>query len=75
MSTEVKRVMTSAIPDMSVADVRKALQKVRKSWQAHDAMNPMTTTVCVTGTMSAGQFCFLFVRGHHLKRHAKSQIK
>lgn len=75
MTTEIKRVMTSAIPCMSVANVRKALQKIRKSWHAHDKLNPMTTTIAVTDTMSAGRFCFLFVRGHHLKRHAKSQIK
>lgn len=70
-----KRVMTSAIPSMSVADVRKALQMVRKSWCLHSMHTPMNTIAEATPSMSAGQFCYLFVRGHHLKRHAKSQSK
>ena len=70
-----KRVVTSAIPGMSVTEVRRDLDSLRKYWsfcETHgvdiDEANRLSTKIYDIQT-----FCFKFVMGHHLKRHNKSK--
>ena len=66
------RVFTSAITDMSVAEVRKALSHMRRDWQKHSCVHPFFP--CQTlpaSTMTISEFAFRFVMGHHHKRHQK----
>ena len=73
MATEVDdRVMTSAISEMTVAEVRKSLSYMRKEWVKHSCVQPFfpcaplpNTTTCMS------DFAFRFVMGHHEKRHNK----
>ena len=64
-----KRIMTSAIPGMSVAQVRKALGIVRK----RATTELMYITDLLTDKLTIEQFCLEFVTGHHQKRHAKGK--
>lgn len=65
--------VTSAITDMSVADVRKSLSFVRKEWQRHSSVMPFFTSQLLPSTQfTISEFTFLFVMGHHHKRHQKS---
>jgi len=73
-----KRSMTSAIPGMSVADVRKCLSAVRQCWKTHSPTRPMRVSECLQSVegdhgMTVEQFALLFVLGHHDKRHKKAQ--
>jgi len=70
-----KRVMTSAIPEMSVAAVRKALGDVRKRASQQTPTHPLYITDRLTNEMSIQEFCLKFVCGHHEKRHYKSSKK
>ena len=67
------RVMTSAIPSMTVAEVRRSLADLRAAWRAHDPAAPFSITSKVTETMSYADFALMFVMGHHRKRHQKSR--
>ena len=65
--------ITSAITNMSVADVRKSLAFMRKEWQRHSTVMPFFTSQLLPSTQfSISEFAFLFVMGHHHKRHLKS---
>lgn len=66
-------VMTSAITDMSVAEVRKALSYMRKEWSRHSCVMPFfTSQELPNSNMSVAEFSFRFVMGHHHKRHQKN---
>ena len=69
-----KRVVTSAIPNMSVAEVRRGLDFVRTKWRSQEK-NQETFHLNTTlfNKMSVQEFCFKFTLGHHYKRHAKSK--
>lgn len=73
MKVDEDRKMTSAISDMSVADVRKALSNMRKEWQRHSYVNPFFPSKMLTEDMTISEFAFKFIMGHHAKRHAKSE--
>lgn len=66
-----KRVVTSAIPDMSVGEVRRNLDVVRKRWNEASTHRPfyLTDTLSDTNSMTLQQFALKFVIGHHFKRH------
>ena len=66
-----KRVMTSAIPNMSVAEVRRCLSLLRKHWRESTPVNPFYLSDILSETLSMEEFALLFVRGHHDKRHNK----
>lgn len=72
-----KRVMTSAIEGMSVADVRKCLADVRRQWAEHSPDRPFrgcNQVRCVpdsTASMNVEELAFAFITGHHNKRHSK----
>ena len=65
--------MTSAIQDMSVAEVRKALGEVRRRAATHTSQNPMYITDSLTPSLTVQDFCLKFVCGHHDKRHNKGR--
>jgi hypothetical protein len=75
MSSKKKRVMTSAIEGMSVADVRKCLADIRKQWQDHSVQNPIRgchEIACIPKNRTPvmiEEFSFQFISGHHNKRH------
>jgi hypothetical protein len=66
----MNRRVTSAIDGMSVAEVRRALDVVRKGW-SHEA--PFHLTGALFNGMTHQQFCMELTLGHHTKRHAKSK--
>jgi hypothetical protein len=68
-----KRVMTSAIDSMSVADVRKFLGECRKKYTSQTHENPMYLTDTLTNGMQLQEFALKFQQGHHQKRHNKSR--
>lgn len=72
-SVDSDRTMTSAITDMSVAEVRKALSHMRKEWGKHSCVMPFfpCQTLPHTEDLSISEFAFRFVMGHHHKRHQK----
>ena len=70
--------MTSAIPEMTVAQVRKALGDIRKAAQLQNEEQPFFITDSVEDLprhMSIQSFCLKFVCGHHDKRHNKGKKK
>tara|TARA_B100000482_G_C12612127_1_gene299496 strand:+ start:1540 stop:1779 length:240 start_codon:yes stop_codon:yes gene_type:complete len=70
--TDDEKKMTSAIQDMSVADVRKALSLMRKEWNKHSCVRPFFPSEKITDSLTVSEFAFKFVMGHHAKRHSKS---
>lgn len=72
-----RRVTTSAIDGMTVAEVRRALSTIRKSWDeasTKDGGAPffMTGDPLVRG-YSVQDFSYMFVQGHHAKRLSKNR--
>ena len=66
------RTITSAIHNMSVAEVRKALSFMRKEWTKHSCVMPFFPCHILPGSaLSVSEFAFRFVMGHHHKRHQK----
>ena len=72
-SLESDRTMTSAITDMTVAEVRKALSYMRKEWAKHSCVMPFFPCQSLPNLtdLSVSEFSFRFVMGHHHKRHQK----
>jgi len=64
-----RRVMTSAIDGMSVADVRKCLGEVRKQWTQQTVELPFFPTDKLSNGMMIQEFSLRFQKGHHQKRH------
>lgn len=64
-----KKVLTSAVPGFTVAEVRKHLASTRALWAASDSETAFGTYHQNGSGMTAGRFAFLFVLGHHRKRH------
>jgi hypothetical protein len=81
--TEQSRVVTSAVPSMSVAAVRRALSFMRRRWESNqhrgqreDREDPLYLTELlpsdiVAREVSLQEFSLLFVQGHHAKRCRK----
>lgn len=68
-----KRAMTSAISDLTVAEVRTALKEMRSRWNDQCTLNiPLDPTTPLYKNYTMGEFALLFVLGHHQKRHHKS---
>jgi len=72
--SKIKRNVTSAVEGLTVADVRRCLDKVRKSWADLDKTH-FSLLIPVNDNLTIQDFCFRFVLGHHRKRHAKSKTK
>lgn len=65
-----KRVVTSAIPGMTVGEVRRNLDVVRRRWRDMDE-HAFFITDPLTAELQVQQFTLKFVRGHHFKRHQR----
>jgi hypothetical protein len=71
--TDADHAITSAITNMSVAEVRKSLAFMRKEWAKHSCVLPFFPCQHLPNTnMPVSEFAFRFVMGHHHKRHQKS---
>lgn len=66
-----KRVVTSAIDGMTVGDVRKNLDVVRKRWKQQDSEQPFFLTDPLASGFTVETFALKFLLGHHFKRHQK----
>lgn len=68
--TERKKEVTSAIDDLSVAEVRRCLDFIRRTYR--DSTETFHIAMPITGTKySIESFCFKFVKGTHSKRVQK----
>lgn len=65
------RVVTSAINGMSVSEVRKCLDIMRKQWRDKSSTSPFFICDKFSNGTSMDDFAFKFVMGHHFKRHNK----
>lgn len=63
---------TSAVPNMSVAEVRKALFQLREIWGMASEASPLWICSDLMNGTSIADFATELVYGHHLKRHLKS---
>ena len=62
----------SAIPEMTVAEIRRALSKLREIWAETTPESPLFICDKLHNDKSIADFAKEFVFGHHLKRHYKS---
>lgn len=75
------RVATTAIPGMTLAEIRYAMGCLRSRWDNHCPKTPICPTEILKnlkypGTdneLSLEEFARLFVLGHHIKRVDKKQ--
>jgi hypothetical protein len=72
MASSSSNFATSAIPDWTVAEVRKALALMRGKWKENDerCINPSAE---LYKGVSMEQFSLEFLMGQHLKRHRKNR--
>ena len=63
------------LPRMQVSEVRRCLSLVRRHWDEHAPDAPMLLSGMLPNNMMISDFCFVFVVGHHTKRHVKSAKK
>lgn len=68
-----RRIMTSAIDNMSVAEVRKFLGECRKKLTMQTLSHPMFVTDVLSNGMQVQEFALKFQQGHHQKRHNKNR--
>ena len=64
--------VSSAVPEMSVAEIRRALSKLREIWSHTTPESPLFVCDKLHNNNSIAEFAKEFVFGHHLKRHYKS---
>ncbi len=62
----------SAVPGMTLPEVRKALGHIRQLWKDSTPNQPFFISNTVHNQRTIAEFCTQFVYGHHLKRHFKS---
>ena len=56
---------------MSVPSVRNTLSTIRQMWSMHSPVNPMYTCTMLPCGLRISEFAYIFVMGHHKKRHAR----
>ena len=61
------------IKNMNVAQVRKALNTLRNSWENHSPVNPFCLAEKIEEDITFSEFCFAFVMNHHSKRQISSK--
>ena len=66
-----KRVVTSAINGMTVGEVRRCLDHMRRQWSNANTDPFFITDMLPQDAMSIQTFSLLFVKGQHQKRHNK----
>ena len=72
--TNKRKKVTSAIDGMTVHEVRRNLDFIRKYVNAGIQNNTFIDyeKTLVTGNYNMQEFCLMFIMGHHNKRHLKS---
>jgi len=65
-----RREITSAIPQLTVPEVRRGLDLVRRAW-GERAEVPFELSAPSVGDLTVQDFCFQFLLGQHRKRHAR----
>lgn len=64
--------MASIVPGLTMSEVRRCLQEIRRSWSKQSPwvpFNPSAQVTVVEGfSMSLTKFAWLFVSGHHVQR-------
>jgi hypothetical protein len=60
--------------ELNVADVRRILSHIRKSWTSHEPMQPFFPSSELGNGMTISEFSFYFIFNHHEKRHQKSNF-
>ena len=64
--------MTSVINDLSMSEVRRCLQEIRKSWDNQTPWVPFCPSTLLHSAgepqISMTKFAWLFVSGHHVQR-------
>jgi hypothetical protein len=77
MDDDRRRLITSAITNMTVAEVRKALAAMRRNWEetmADEHSKPMYMSgEALIRECSVQEFAYRFVLGHHEKRLSKTR--
>ena len=58
--------------DLSVAEVRRTLAKIRKQWKQHSAIQPFIPSHSITDDLLISDFSFRFILAHHNKRHHRT---
>lgn len=66
---------TSTVPKMTVAEVRRALSRLREMWIMSTPEQPLFICDKIYNDKSIAEFAKEFVFGHHLKRHFKSVLQ
>ena len=67
--------VTSAIPDMSVANIRRGLLLARNMFKKSSPTAPMFVCDALFEGLSLQEFAMRLVLGQHYKRHCKSQLQ
>ena len=67
--------VTSAIPEMTVANIRKGLLVVRIMYNTSTREAPMFVCDALFEGLTVQEFTMRLVLGQHLKRHGKSQLQ
>jgi hypothetical protein len=67
--------VTSAIPEMTVANIRKGLLVVRIMYNTSTREAPMFVCDALFEGLTVQEFAMRLVLGQHLKRHGKSQLQ
>lgn len=73
MSDSSRRIVTSAIDGMSVAEVRRNLDLVRKRWRQQSEGTPFFLTDPLGNGFTVDTFAVKFVIGHHFKRQQNNK--
>jgi hypothetical protein len=66
-----RKQMTSAIPEMTVAEVRRALLEIRTRWKDTTEDHLFFPSDPLFNGLSMESFALMQVTGHHKKRHMK----
>ena len=69
-----RRIITSAIPQLSVTEVRRGLDLIRRRW-ADRHRSAFELSGQATGGLTVQAFALKFLLGHHAKRHARRGAK
>ena len=67
------KIITSAIPGMTVAEVRKQLDKLRKQWDRRSYGSPFFLCNNLPADIAVDEFSTDYVMGQHQKRQRKKK--
>ena len=67
-----KRELTSAVPDMNVAEVRRGLQQMRNMWKRHSPGEPFRLSSRIFNGRTIARFSYDLCLTQTIRRHSKS---